>query len=110
MDKMEPKAKPAPKKPKEETFHVSDTLKGSTAAQLTKLKENLTEKEEEKKPAQSAKTKSKEKRPNRSAKERLEENPDLSFAELFNPADDEESSFEDMLSESKLDWRFFKDE
>lgn len=113
MDKMEPKAKPEPEKPKEETFHVGDALRDSTAVQLAKLKESLTTAEEEKKPrpAPSGKTATKTKRSsNRSAEERFAENPDLSFAELFDPAEDEESSFEDLLEDSKLDWRFFKDE
>jgi hypothetical protein len=43
------------------------------------------------------------------AKERLEENPNLSFAELFDPQEDESESFADLLQESKLDWRHFKE-
>lgn len=32
-----------------------------------------------------------------------------SFAELFNPAPEDEESFEEMLKSSKLDWKKFKD-
>lgn len=33
---------------------------------------------------------------------------ELSFAELFDPVDPDEESFEDMLQKSKMDWRRFK--
>lgn len=106
MDKLEPPKKPEKEKPKEEAFHVGESVGGSTAALLAQLKEQLTVAEEEAKPKKEVK----QKRVARSAEERLSENPDLSFAELFDPTDDEESSFDELLKDSKLDWRFFKDE
>ncbi|MDQ0190912.1 hypothetical protein JI721_02815 [Alicyclobacillus cycloheptanicus] len=33
---------------------------------------------------------------------------DLSFAELFDPVEPDDESFEEMLQKSKLDWRHFK--
>jgi hypothetical protein len=37
-----------------------------------------------------------------------EEEDEESFADLLNPKDDPEASFEDLLKRSKLDWRSFK--
>jgi len=43
-----------------------------------------------------------------SAQTRLDADPDASFAELFDPAEEDEESFEHLLEKSKTDWRHFK--
>ncbi|WP_206916342.1 hypothetical protein [Alicyclobacillus suci] len=109
MDIVVDKPKKAPKeKPKEEAFHVGESIGDKVATKLTELKAQLEEmaaavKEAPAKAKRRAKT-------SRTAKERLEDNPDLSFAELFDPEDDEEVSFDELLKDSKLDWHHFKDE
>lgn len=42
------------------------------------------------------------------AKDLLNDNPDASFAELFDPAEEDEMSFADLLNTSKSDWRDYK--
>ncbi|RIV28770.1 hypothetical protein D2Q93_01900 [Alicyclobacillaceae bacterium I2511] len=37
-------------------------------------------------------------------------NEEQSFAELFNPGDEDEASFADLLDTSSLDWQTFKDQ
>lgn len=109
MDVVKEPVKVKPEKPKEEAFHVGETVDGSIAQQLEKLKAQLVEQSEPKvaAPPKKAERGAASKKP---AEERLAENPNLSFAELFDPQDDEDASFKDLLDESKLDWRFFKDE
>ncbi|WAH35809.1 hypothetical protein [Alicyclobacillus dauci] len=97
--------KPEKEKPKEEAFHIGDTIGGQAAEKLAQLKSQLADVEMDK-----TKAKEKPKRKVQSAKERLEENPDLSFAELFDPQEDDEQSFDELLKSSKLDWHHFKDE
>ncbi|MFD1673427.1 hypothetical protein [Alicyclobacillus fodiniaquatilis] len=99
--------KKAPEKPKEETFHLGDAIGGQAAAKLTQLKAQLAEVEEKKPEKIQPKTKQKA---GRTTEERLADNPDLSFAELFDPQEDDEGSFDELLKSSKLDWRYFKDE
>lgn len=107
MDIVQEKPKkPAKQKPSEDAFHVADTISSQAASQLAKLKEQLVEVET---PKQPVKPSSKKAKNTKSAADRLAENPDLSFAELFDPQEDDES-FEEMLDSSKLDWQMFKDE
>lgn len=108
MDVFEEKSKkPAKEKPKEEAFHVGDSIGTSAAAQLAKLKEQLVDREEKAAPVKQS---TKRKVSRQSAEDRLAQNPELSFAELFDPQEDEESSFADMLKDSKLDWRAYKED
>ncbi|MFB5190374.1 hypothetical protein [Alicyclobacillus fastidiosus] len=107
MDVVADKPKKAPKeKPKEEAFHVGDTIGDQAASKLAALKAKLEDVADKQQQVKAAKPQ----KPVRTAKERLDENPDLSFAELFDPQEDEEASFDELLKDSKLDWRYFKDE
>lgn len=108
MDRMiQKKQEPVVTKPKEEQFLLEDSIPSYAMMKLTKLKEQLSTEETAKLPKQPAKP---EKKKQRSAAERLEDNPDLSFAELFDPADEEDASFDELLNASKLDWKYFKDD
>lgn len=107
MDVVADKPKKAPKeKPKEDAFHVGDTIGDQAASKLAALKAKLEDVADKQQQVKAAKPQ----KPVRTAKERLDENPDLSFAELFDPQEDEEASFDELLKDSKLDWRYFKDE
>lgn len=108
MDVFEEKPKkPVKEKPREEAFHVGDTIGGQAADKLAQLKEQLAQTEQAKAPAKQS---AKPRKTTRTAQDRLAENPDLSFAELFDPQEDERTSFEELLESSKLDWHYFKDE
>lgn len=106
MDVIQEKPKkPEPERPKEESFHVSDSIGGRAADELARLKAQLTEQAEPKKPSPAV---TPMKSGKRSAQERLDEDPNLSFADLFDPQEDDEQSFDELLKSSKLDWQYFK--
>ncbi|WP_206831944.1 DUF3886 domain-containing protein [Alicyclobacillus fructus] len=86
--------------PRRSTVQLEEALKGDIAAKLMALKQTL-------EPAPEAPRKSERPSPakRRTADTTAEEEP--SFEELLNPRDDDES-FEALLEQSKLDWRFFK--
>ncbi|GMA58578.1 hypothetical protein C7445_10469 [Alicyclobacillus sacchari] len=110
-DRMDPKPKreSAKRGDEAESFLLRDAMKSDVATRLAALKNALVEEAQARPdvPQAHKKAKAAKRRP---ATERLAENPDLSFAELFDPADDDDVSFEEMLADSKLDWRSFKDE
>lgn len=98
--------KPEPERPKEEVFHVGDAIGGQVASRLEQLKAQLTESEAAKVPQKATPIKPTK----RSAKERLDEDPNLSFADLFDPQEDDDESFDSLLKSSKLDWQQFKED
>jgi len=110
-DRMDVKPKPESAKRGDETesFLLRDAMNADVAARLAALKSALVE-EAQARPVTQQQQKKEKAAKRRPAAERLAENPDLSFAELFDPADDDDVSFEEMLADSKLDWRSFKDE
>ncbi|QRF23998.1 hypothetical protein FY534_10380 [Alicyclobacillus sp. TC] len=107
MDKMEPVAKPKKNVIPEENARLEEFLSAAVAEKLSALK--MTEKPDEDTALRISDKSKKEKQiQTRSAKEKLEENPDATFAELFDPAEDDHQSFEELLKDSALDWRHFK--
>ena len=76
--------------------------------ELAKMKDQLLVQQQEHK--ENAQKKQREKMPSvrKTAKERIMEDNDLSFADLFDPAPEDELSFEEMINDSKMDWRKFK--
>jgi hypothetical protein len=103
-----------PQKPvvKETDIFLEERLGTSLLNQLAQLKAKVVEEAEAATvKAQAVVIKSKKKvAQGKSAKDRLAEDPDASFAELFDPQDsDEEEAFAELLDESKLDWHHFKE-
>jgi hypothetical protein len=96
------------KKPavRETDIFVEEQLNQKTLQSLSRMKEQLLA--DANKPA-GKQTGLKKKVAGKSASEKIAEDPNVSFADLFDPADDDEHSFEDMLKDSKMDWRKFKD-
>lgn len=101
----------------DDSAKLSEALNNQVQRKLEAMKAELT-KEAELAEAKQALT-SKAKRPasskgkatgTASRKFTDDEKDNLSFAELFNPSDPEDESFEELLDESALDWRKFKDE
>lgn len=101
----------APEKPqkpvkKETDIFLEERLGTGMLDKLAQLKAKVVAEEE------TAKVKAvpvKKKTSGKTAKERLADDPDASFAELFDPQDSEgEEGFEDLLNDSKLDWQHFK--
>ncbi len=94
-----------PDTPKRATVQLEEALKGDVAEKLLALKTSLEPKETHaqapRKPERSSAKKAGTGRAEPDAEE------ELSFEELLNPRDDSES-FETLLEQSKLDWRFFK--
>lgn len=96
------------KKPavKETDIFVEERLNHKDLQNLAKIKEQLlaeANRSSEKRTVQRKKTSGK------SAREKIADDPNVSFADLFDPVDDDEHSFEDLLKDSKLDWHKFKD-
>ncbi|QQE80299.1 hypothetical protein [Alicyclobacillus sp. SO9] len=108
-----PVQKAKAEKKEDDKAHVQEHLQGSVLEELSRLKSKL-EKE-----AASADTKGEklqrgspslrqDKRAGSSKQVRETPDEKKSFAELFEPQEEEDVSFEDILKESKLDWRKFK--
>lgn len=95
--------------PNETDIFVAERLKNETKQELAKMKDKLLIQQQENKEDSQQKRKGIVPSVRKTAKERIMEDNDLSFAELFDPAPDDELSFEEMMNDSKLDWRKFKD-
>lgn len=106
----------SPKKPskpvrKETDIFLEEHLGQNAVKRLEDMKQQLLTQEEEmarqteiQKPGQPL-----PKQRKKSADEKILEDPNLSFAELFDPTDEEDQDFAELLNDSKLDWRYFKD-
>lgn len=96
------------KKPaiKETDIFVEERLNQKDLQSLAKIKERLLAEANQSTEKQIVQ---KKKIAGKSAREKIADDPNVSFADLFDPADDDEHSFEDLLQDSKLDWRKFKD-
>ena len=108
-DWFRPKPKPAkPKGDDAAKLSVEDRLSGGTVAKLSELKAKMESEAQARENGQAGKKAVRK----HSSPARLADPDDesKSFAELFDPQEDETDSFEDLLKESKLDWRSFKDE
>ncbi|MCL6487903.1 MAG: DUF3886 domain-containing protein [Alicyclobacillus mali] len=90
-------------KPTRTTVQLEDALKGEMAEKLLALKASL----EPAEPSERAPQKTQRHSAKIRDKRQLEVDEELSFEELLNPRDDSES-FEALLEQSKLDWRYFK--
>ncbi|CAM3715386.1 hypothetical protein [Alicyclobacillus pomorum] len=102
--------KPKPEKSKVDDaakLSVEDRLSGGTVAKLAELKAKMESDAQAHEEGQAGKRAArKHSSPARPA------DPDdesKSFAELFDPQEEETDNFEDLLNESKLDWRSFKE-
>jgi len=91
--------------PKRSTVQLEEVLKGDAAEKLLALRTSLEPKEPSAEAPRKPERPSTRKAGTRRAEPDVEE--ELSFEELLNPRDDSES-FEALLEQSKLDWRFFK--
>lgn len=110
-----PVRKAKAKEKDDDKAHVKEHLQGNVLNKLNRLKATLQKKE-------ASVTDSKGQTTKRGAKPVQNRNhggtnnnaqaatPDekKSFAELFEPEEEDDVSFEDMLKDSKLDWRKFK--
>jgi beta-glucosidase-like glycosyl hydrolase len=113
MDRMQKEtvAKPQAETVPEQNARVEEFLQANALQRLKALKTAMQQDEAPSSPKQveaAPRAESKKQRTGKSAAEKLSEQPDASFAELFDPVEDEETSFADMLGDSKLDWRYFK--
>jgi hypothetical protein len=112
MDRMqrETAAKPKAEVVPEQNARVEEFLHANALQRLKALKTSMEQHEapSTKQVDSTRRAESPKSRTAKSAAEKLSEQPDASFAELFDPVEDEEASFADMLGDSKLDWRYFK--
>lgn len=81
-----------------------DTVSSDVAARLSALRAEL---EAEAQPQAPAKVRAQPSRRRPKALALTAQDGDESFEKLFNPKDDE-ASFEELLNQSKLDWKAFK--
>ncbi len=93
--------------PKETDIFVSDCLNNKTLQSLTKMKNQLLVDGEKSNGQSKQNSMGVDRVQKKSASQRIAEEPDLSFAELFDPSDEDEQSFEEILANSKLDCRKF---
>jgi hypothetical protein len=106
MDKMLPEVKvKTPKVPREEQILVEDRINQSVFSKLASLKAKM-EAEAAETAVESTKKTSKKRQP--AVRRPDPDDKDVSFAELFDPAPEDEESFEEMLEASKQDWREYK--
>jgi len=91
--------------PKRSTVQLEEALKGDVAEKLLALRQSLEPREPSAEAPQKPERPSTRKHGTRRVEADVDE--ELSFEELLNPRDDSES-FEALLEQSKLDWRFFK--
>lgn len=83
---------------------LADTVSSDVAARLSALRAEL---EAEAQPQAPAKVRAQPSRRRPKALALTAQDGDESFEKLFNPKDDE-ASFEELLNQSKLDWKAFK--
>lgn len=95
----------------EKDVTVQDRLAPGTMDKLAALKEQM-DKEQAAAAAKATAAATKRQpaavKPRRSPDSGGRPDRDLSFSELFDPVDEDESSFEDMLKDAKQDWRNYK--
>lgn len=115
-DRAQKKEK-AKDKPSEDTARLSEALNNQVQLKLEQMKAALTKEAEEAEAKQAGKGPGRKPVTSKTLQRRADqkkftedEKENLSFAELFNPTDSEEESFEDLLDDNALDWRKFKDE
>lgn len=103
----EPKKKEKPKPRDESAVSVGDHLSDGLMKRLEAMKAAM---EAEAAPAPAAKGTAKSMGGNKKPRAvRVEDDGEKSFAELFDPEEESEDSFEELLGDSKLDWRSFKE-
>lgn len=90
-----------PKAPARSSVQLEEALASDVAAKLMALKQSLEPAPQEPKEAVKRSPQVS------SVRGRAAQEEEVSFEELLNPRDDTES-FEALLEQSKLDWRFFK--
>ena len=105
------RSEPKPEKPKQvpadERVSVEDALGALVKDKLAVLKAQMEAAAEP--PTSAVKMKGNPpKPPGKSAEQRLADDDTRSFAALFDPAEEDEASFDEMLKDSKLDWHHFK--
>jgi hypothetical protein len=107
LQKQKKEKKPAVK---ETDIYVEERLNRTALQNLAKMKEQLLADANATAKIQVGKQALQKNKPvGKSAKEKIAEDPNASFAELFDPTDDDEHSFVEMLKDSKLDWHKYKD-
>lgn len=110
-DRIEPAKNPQAPVPNEAELRLEERLGKGTLDKLSALKTAMmSDPAAQSKQGPAAPKRAKASVPRKSAAERLADDPDLSFAELFDPVEDDGASFEELFDSSKLDWRHFKDE
>ena len=106
-DWFRPKSKPEkPKVDDAAKLSVEDRLSGGTVAKLAELKAKMETEAQAHENGQSEKQVVR--KPSSPARPANLDDESKSFAELFDPQEDDTDNFEDLLNESKLDWRSFK--
>jgi hypothetical protein len=101
---------PKPVKAKDESLlSVEDHLSQSTVKKLAALKDAMAaESQEQNAQKVNGKSARRAEAKHGQSAERVDDG-EKSFAELFDPVDEDDESFEDLLEKSKLDWRAFKE-
>lgn len=95
--------------------HVSDSLDDSVTSKLRAMQADLEKQAASQKAVREGKGPARasgsepSNQAGRDARDNRSDKDNLSFSELFDPQEPDKASFEDLLKDSKLDWRKFKE-